>query len=292
MQMIKESRSFRLTSSGGSEIQYQVISNNNCVSVTPSNGVAASGTIVNFEFDFSDEACFATNFTIRAKSQDCPDFEEFTFVVPVPCTTLLGVISNTPSSTNPFIFNLALQGGTPSYQVQWQFNTALFETVTVPTNDRLELRIKSGVSSLPNTAEIRAFVLDSKGCQRTTAYILTLCSPIVFDGTVQTSCINTINVDGLSATSAFGGYQLQSSSCAGSSIDWETTEFNFNPSRLRVQRNGSQLVIYARGNSFHTSQEQLLVRVQDTTGVYSAWATINVTIPPCTEDIDIVLDTQ
>jgi hypothetical protein len=290
--MIREFKNFRFVSNGGSDIDYQITSDNSCVSVTPSTGTVSSNTIVSFEFQFNDDDCFSTNFTLTAKSKECPVAEEFVFVVPIPCTSLLGVLTNTPSNSNPFVFNLAIQGGTPGYDTQWQFNTALFETVTPPAFNRLEIRLKQGVTNLPNTSEIRAFIEDAKGCQRTSSYILTLCSPIIFDGAVETACINTINVNGLSATSAFGGYQIQSTACAGSSIDWETTEFQFNPSRLAVQRNGSQLVIYGRGSSFHVSQEQLLIRAKDSTGVYSNWATITVTMPPCTEEIDILTDVQ
>jgi len=290
--MITEFKDFRFVSGGGSDIDYQISANNSCVSVTPSTGTVTSGQIVRVEFNFSTEQCFETNFTLRAQSKECPDAEELVFTIPIPCTSLLGVLTNTPSVLNPFVFNLSIQGGNPDYQVQWQFNTALFETVTRPTSNRLELRIKSGVTVLPSTSEIRAFIEDSKGCSRSSAYILTLCSPQIFNGSVQTSCINMTSIGTIDATSAFGGYQLQSTSCAGSIIDWGTAELEYNTNRFFVQRTGSQLTIYARGSSVTIIQDTISVRVKDSAGIYSNWATITVTIPQCTVDPEILLDTQ
>ena len=288
--MITEFKDFRLVSGGGSDIDYTISSNNSCVSVTPSQGTVASGSIVRVEFSFADEACFATNFTLSAKSKDCPDAEDVVFVIPVPCTSLQGTITNVPSGLNPFIFILALQGGNPGYQVQWQFNTALFETVNRPGENRLELNIKSSVTTLPATSEIRAFITDSKGCQETATYILTICSPQLSNSSVQTTCINTVTVNGFTASSAYGGLQLQASPCAGSTIDWSTLEMQYNTQRILPVQTGDQLTIYALGGSLHTSQEQIAIRVKDSNGVYSNHATIYVTIPPCT--VDAQTDTQ
>jgi hypothetical protein len=266
------------------EVTYTWTSNNSCASVTPSVGVVSPGESVEFTFQFEDELCFNTVFTLSSEDNVCSGMIKQNFSFANPCTNLAGTLSNVPSATNPFIYNVQTTGGSGVYQYTWQFDTSIFQEVTSirdnPSN-QLILEVKDSVVLFPNSAEITVTITDTiNGCQEVVSNTQNFCQPIATDITVNTHCISTTDVGTITAQSSTGGVILNTTECAGTTIDWTTLELEYDTTKLYVENNSNVLTIYGIGVSTQTSYN-ITYRVKNNIGTTSSDGTIQVILPVC-----------
>lgn len=297
--MITEKQSFRFPGSPtASEIYYTLSPNTTCVTVSPSTGTVSPGTTVEFSFGFEDESCFDTIFTLAVWDDACEVPEEITFTVPSPCTSLDGVISNAPSSHNPYIFNVVPSGGNPSYNITWTYDTALFN-LAGPTRgagaQALELsprfiETSSGII-VPNSTVITATITDSNNCIKTLSYIYSFCQPIASNNFVAASCVPSNTINSFSYSLAIGGVVLDVTTCAGTTNNWNTLELVYDTNQLYVTNDSNVLNIYAKAPSTATSRT-IKYTVKNSQGIKSTEGTITVSLPICAAVNNPVIQTS
>jgi len=257
-----------------------------CVSVTPSTGTAATGTTVEFTFVFEDTACFATNFTLTTYDDQCSTPVPYTFTIASPCSTLAVTVANAPSSTNPFIFTATPSGGNPGYTVSWHYNTKLFNLIS-SNNSKLELVLDA--ETLPATTEIKATVTDDKGCTYTDTYIYTFCQPIGHNDFLNLVCIPSQTVSGKTVYSAYGGFELTATTCAGTTNDWSTLELSYDTTKLLVINEAQYINIYGLLNATSAGNYFIQYTVANSVGIRSEPKTISVQIPICAASTNSVV---
>lgn len=274
---------------GATEVYYTMSSSNTCVSVTPVSSTVTPGTTVEFTFTFATEACFNTVFTLQTWDDVCATPVSTSFSIASPCSTLTGTISNTPSTTNPFIFTVAPSGGTAGYSIEWQYNTGLFSLISdTITGTVLELSPVSIVTTsgtiLPGTAEIKAKITDSNGCTETISYIYTLCTPQISNYFLPTHCVSAIEIGSITARNR-ASVTIEPVVCAGTTIDWSSTQLSYDTTKLyaNVGRTTSTIAtIEVYGIRPTTaSQYNITYSVADNFGVRSATGTITVSLNVC-----------
>lgn len=284
--MITVTQSYKFTGSSGSSVVYYTMSSDDtCVSVTPSTGTAATGTTVEFTFVFEDTACFATNFTLTTYDDQCSTPVEYTFTIASPCSTLDVVVANVPGITNPFVFTATPSGGNPGYTVSWHYNTKLFNLIS-NSNSKLELILDS--ETLPATTEIKATVTDSKGCTNTDTYIYTFCQPAGHNDFVTLNCIPSQTVSGKTVFSAYGGFELTATTCAGTTNDWPTLELSYDTTKLLVINEAQYITIYGLLNNTSAGNYFIEYTVENSVGIRSAPKTIAVQVPACATTVNAV----
>ncbi len=283
--MITQTQSYNFPgSSGASTVYYTMSSNSSSVSVTPASGSVTPGTTVEFTFTFANESSFSTQFTLSCYDDVCATPVSNVFSLANPCSTLAGVISNTPSITNPFIFTLAPSGGSGTYTKTWQYNTAIFNLVAKgTTGNKLELSLKSPKVNLPSSTEIKAVITDSNGCSETASYSYTFCTPVVSNQFKTAACIPSQSLGGLTVTTGVS-VTLTATGCAGTTIDWDTLELSYDTTKLYVNVVGDTLTIYATAVTTATSYN-ITYSVLNSVGISSNEGTITVSVPVCSQAI-------
>lgn len=279
--MIQVVQSYKLNGSTGSTtLSYTMTPSGTCVSVTPASGTVTPGETVEFTFLFQDENCFSTNFTLVTTDDVCPTSTSKTFTIANPCSTLTSTISNSPSSTNPFIFTHVISGGSGDYNVTWNYNTSLFSLLST-SNTKLELNLVNSSVRLPDSTTIRATITDSNGCTHTSTYIYTFCQPIANSQYLNTICIPEQIQGTLTVKSAIGNVELTASECAGTSIVWSTLDLDYDTTKLVVTVTDDYfLTIY--GVAVTTSTVYNITwTVKNNYGVTSTTATLAVLLPAC-----------
>lgn len=276
-------------SASATEVTYTWTTNNTCASITPSSGTVAPGTEVEFTFTFASESCFTTQFTLTSYDDVCSNLIKQIYSYANPCSTLTGTLSNTPSSTNPYIYTVQPEGGVGPYTYSWGYNTALFEEITGlrdSPDEQLALRLKDEVAIVPNVTDITVTITDSNGCSETLANSTSICQPIASNQTVTTTCIASTEVGSITATSSVGGVQLIVSECAGTALNWTTLELDYDTTKLHVVHEGSGvLTIYGIGVTTQ-AEYSIVFSVKNDIGTESTQGTVSVVIPVCTNVTD------
>lgn len=281
--MITEKQSFNYPgTTNATEVYYTITSNDDCVSVTPSSGTVSPGTTVEHSFIFKDEACFSTVFTVSVWDDACETPKNTNFIIPTPCSTLDATLSNSPSSTNPYIFTAVPSGGNPGYKVKWKYDTAIFDELSSQVDglqNVLELSLKDN-SIIPTNTVVGATVTDSKGCKVIKTFVYTFCQPVVTDLFVSATCTPSNTIDGFTYDAAIGGVELNASTCAGTTNDWDTLELNYDTNRFYITNTDNILTIYVKtpvtGTTF-----QIYYTVTNTEGIKSTQGTVNIFVPIC-----------
>lgn len=294
--MITQKRKYKFNGSATStNVTYSIVSDNNCVSITPSSNTVAKGTIVEFTFQFEDEACFSSEFTITSTDDACIDPKITTFNLSNSCGSLSAVLTNAPSSTNPFIFNLTITGGSPNYTVTWQYDTVLFDLLSQSGSGAtrsLQLSPKYLSNSnlpTPSFTVVKANVVDNNGCEETVEYIYTLCQPAGHNDFVTLNCIPTQTISGTTVYTGLGNIELIATECTGTTNDWTTLELSYDTSKLLVLSEAEFINIYGKQNLTSAVNIPITYSVANSIGVRSVPKTIMVQIPLCQDSTNAVV---
>lgn len=277
--MIKITKQYRLTGSADStNVTYTWSSGNSCASITPTTGTVPTDEVVEFEFEYTDEACTDTVFTLSVYDDACPTPIEYEYSYKNPCPSLSLTVSNTPDRGNPFVFTANATEGTAPYTYEWNYNDALFE-ITRQVGSTLALRLKD-VSIIPDSTVVTATVTDVNGCSKETDYTYNICQPKATDAAATSICVTPIKVNGKSYNSWAGGIQLFASECSGTTIDWDTVELNYDTTSLFVQTNINVMTVYS--NSSNTTDTYIIgYTVKNSNGITSTEGTVTVVVPSC-----------
>lgn len=240
--MITQKQQYRFPgSSTATEVYYTLGSNNSCVSVTPASGTVTPGTTVEFTFTFESESCFSTVFTLQTWDDVCATPVSTEFSIANPCSTLSGTISNTPSTSNPFIFTAMPSGGTAPYTVEWEYNSGLFTEIADTTSSGSDRKItfqptfitNNSGTILPGDTTIKARITDYNGCEHVVNYTYSFCQPVVQNYNVVSHCIEAQEIGNITARN-FGVATIQPSVCAGTTTDWTSIELDYDTNILHA----------------------------------------------------------
>lgn len=286
--MITQKQKYKFVgSSEATEIYYTITGDNNCVSITPSSGTVNVNTTVEFTFEFEDEACFATQFTITTSDDSCTDPKTNTFYIASPCGTLSGVLTNSPSSTNPFIFNLVVSGGTPTYNVRWEYDSVLFNQLSSTgsgVNRTLQLNPKYLSNSsiiVPSNTTVKANITDTNGCTESVEYVYTFCQPVGHNDFITLNCIPIQTVSGSTVYTGLGGIELTATECAGTTNNWSTLQLSYDTTKLVVLNEAEYITVYGKQNLTSVANIPITYSVANSVGIRSTDKTIMVQIPIC-----------
>lgn len=291
--MITQTQSYRFPgSASASEVYYTLSSGSSCVAVNPSSGTVSPGTTVEFTFTFASESCFSSVFTLQVWDDVCATPVSNQFSIASPCATLGGTLSNTPSVSSPFVFTAIPSGGTAPYTITWEYNDGLFNLVSDNIGGRADRKIilqprfiasGSGVL-LPGSTTIKARVVDSNGCEETLSLLYTFCQPLVSSFNTISHCIDALAIGSITARN-YGIFTITPTICAGSSVDWDTLELDYDTSKLHVQLgavNGDSAVLEIYGiRPTSIQQHNFNYSVADSYGIRSNLATGTMVLQPC-----------
>lgn len=277
--MITITKQYRLTgSTSSSHVTYTWSSGDSCASVSPVTATVPTGEVVEFDFTFTNEACFDTTFTLSVYDNVCPTPVEYQYSYSSPCPTVNLSVSNTPDRGNPFVFTANTSGGTAPYSYEWNYNDALFEVVR-QVGSTIAFQLKN-VPVIPSSTIITATVTDVNGCTKEVDYTYNICQPVAQNASATSICVTPITVNGTSYNSWAGGIQLFTSECSGTTIDWDTVELNYDTTSLFVQTNVNVMTVYS--NSTTTTDTYTIgYTVKNNNGVTSTEGTVTVVVPTC-----------
>ena len=281
-------------SSEATNITYSIVGDNDCVSITPSSDTVAKNTTVEFTFSFEDESCFSTQFTITTVDDSCVDAKTTSFYILNPCGTLSGSLTNTPSSTNPFIFNLIVSGGNPSYTVDWQYDNVLFNLLSSTGSGsirNLQLSPKYLTSNVivPSNTTIRANITDNSNCTETIEYEYTFCQPVGHNDFITLNCIPSQTISGSTVYSGLGNVELTATTCAGTTNDWSTLQLSYDTSKLIVLNTNEFITVYSKQNLTSAANIPITFSVENSVGIRSTDKTVMVQVPICQDTSNSVV---
>lgn len=273
------------------EAYYTMASSGTCAAVTPVSGTVVPGTTVEFAFSFNNEECFTNEFTLTTWDDVCLTPVSNTFTVPSPCSTLSGTISNTPSTTNPFIFTVTPSGGTPGYDINWEYPGVfrpISETASSTGARVIEFQpVFIGTSSgllLPGDVMVKATITDSVGCQQVISYTYSFCQPTTSNVYAAAHCIEAVDIGAITARNV-AVTTLKVTQCAGTTTDWNTLELDYDTTKLYAvlgKQTDTEATITIYGiRPTSLSSYNISYSVANSYGIRSTLGTITVNLPVC-----------
>jgi len=285
--MITINKTYKFTGSAtATTVTYTWESANECAGVTPSSGTITSGQTVDFVFTYEDEACTSTEFTLSTYDNVCETPVEQTYSYANPCTSLSASVKQTTEGSNPFVFTVLPTGGTSPYNIQWVYNTAVFQPASQNSNtpdNILYLEIKPSVTILPSAAKVTANITDANGCTVSVEKKLNLCQPTVTNALAEAICIVPFPAGNITANTLTGDIELSASECSGTTIDWSTIQLSYDTSKLFVQTNLNIMTVYAIAGIVAQTYN-ITYTVKNSIGVTSTEGVVTVSVPVCTTD--------
>ena len=259
-----------------------------CVSMSNTSGTIVDPATENITntFTFFNETCLndtTVSVTVTYNEGKCST----TIDVPItnPCSSIsLGTISH----SSPYVFTIAVTGGTAPYTYNWVYDTSLFNDTSAEQN--AETLTLTPINSANPTTDfvIGVNVTDANGCQRYTQRQIITCAPSVPTEVVQLQCV--------SGGDRVGNICIVPDVCPNTTIDWTTFTLtshipNFSVTDLGDSCGDGRLFrITANSNVTGNTSYNLTYTVTDSYGATSNEGTLHVSVPNCssTEPITIL----
>lgn len=208
---------------GEAPFTYSWINNSSCITIPQSTGISTDG-LISSQINFYDENCLnAADLQILiTDSKGC--VATFDIAVESPCS---GLTVTPIQYEGDFSFSILAAGGSPAYKYVWTYDSTYFDTLPSSSN-KLTLVPTAPLNNEVSTT-VKCVVTDSKGCTKTKVYTLNFCAPVAQPKYVALVCSATTN------QAHKNHVILDVTTCANSTILWDTLVFNGIPSGITIQ---------------------------------------------------------